>query len=367
MSDRKNEALWIENRKRWQINVQRDGIRKTFVSGKSGRRGKAEAERKADAWIDSVATLDSARVQRRLDEYVEQLEKTASHAHYVQYEGIIRRYVSPEIGLKRMDKLTEGDLQDIIDRAYAERGLAHKTLEGVRACVLNWLKWSRKRGYTRLTPEELTIPRSASRPSKNVLEPESLTKLFQVSTTLYHRKRVEDWCIHAYRFAVLTGVRPGELRGLERGDVRGENVSIRRSLNRYGEETQGKNQNALRTFTMSPMAARVIAEQIEMLRAAAVVSPYLFPAEDGTALTEKQYYTAWSRYCESNRIPHISVYELRHTFVSVTKEMPEGLKKMVVGHSMDMDTEGVYGHEMSGDLKKAAGYVAAAFGEFLSN
>ena len=51
MSERKNEAVWTESRKRWQINVQVDGVRKTFTSSFPGRRGKADAERKADRWL----------------------------------------------------------------------------------------------------------------------------------------------------------------------------------------------------------------------------------------------------------------------------------------------------------------------------
>lgn len=58
-------------------------------------------------------------------------------------------------------------------------------------------------------------------------------------------------------------------------------------------------------------------------------------------------------------------YELRHTFVSINDEMPSGLKKMVVGHSQSMDTEGIYGHRKQGDMEKAASYVDRAFGDIL--
>ena len=54
------------------------------------------------------------------------------------------------------------------------------------------------------------------------------------------------------------------------------------------------------------------------------------------------------------------------TFVSVNKLMPDGLKKMVVGHSKDMDTEGVYGHEMDGDREAAAEYIQAAFDRIIT-
>lgn len=67
-----------------------------------------------------------------------------------------------------------------------------------------------------------------------------------------------------------------------------------------------------------------------------------------------------------NGIVAATPYEMRHTFVSVNKDMPEGLKKMVIGHSKDMDTEGTYGHEMQGDMERAAEYIDAAFDRLLS-
>lgn len=48
---RTNTAQWVESRNRWQINVQKDGIRKTFTSSKPGRTGQREANAKADKWL----------------------------------------------------------------------------------------------------------------------------------------------------------------------------------------------------------------------------------------------------------------------------------------------------------------------------
>lgn len=45
--------------------------------------------------------------------------------------------------------------------------------------------------------------------------------------------------------------------------------------------------------------------------------------------------------------------------------MPEALKKMIMGHSKSMDTEGVYGHEKQGDRAKAAGYIDASFAPYV--
>ena len=68
---------------------------------------------------------------------------------------------------------------------------------------------------------------------------------------------------------------------------------------------------------------------------------------------------------DPRHITVVSLYELRHTYVSVNKEMPEGLRKMTIGHSQDMDTEGTYGHQMAGDLAKAAAFTEEAFSEII--
>lgn len=48
-------------------------------------------------------------------------------------------------------------------------------------------------------------------------------------------------------------------------------------------------------------------------------------------------------------------YELRHTFVSLAKTLPEGEVKPLVGHSRQMDTFGVYAHLVQGeDVRTAA-------------
>lgn len=362
MSARKNEARWVEARQRWQINVQNDGQRRTFTSSTPGTKGKVEAERKADAWLKEPTTTERVKAGKLLEDYGEYLKATKSKSHAQQYGGFIRLYISPIIGPKRMNKLTEGDCQDVIDLAYSRRKLSDKTLRDVRACLLNWLKWCRQHGKTKLHPESLTIPAGARKPEKRVLEPGSLSALFASDKTTWRGKPVIDWYIHAYRFAVLTGLRPGELCGLEnKADVQGDKVIIRRAINIHGEITQGKNNNARRTFHLTAQAKAEVEAQRTQLCQAGVISPYLFPQQDGDRIVEHSLYHAWERYCKANGIPRISLYELRHTYISVNKEMPEGLKKMVVGHSKDMDTEGVYGHQMAGDLERAAKYSEAAF------
>ena len=61
---------------------------------------------------------------------------------------------------------------------------------------------------------------------------------------------------------------------------------------------------------------------------------------------EPQYYNRWKTYCKTHGLTPISLYELRHTFVSVIKTLPAGTVKPLVGHSQDMDTFGVCAHAL---------------------
>ncbi len=53
MGKRTNTAKWMENQNRWQVNVQKDGVRRSFTSSKPGRTG----QRKANANTFAPATI----------------------------------------------------------------------------------------------------------------------------------------------------------------------------------------------------------------------------------------------------------------------------------------------------------------------
>ena len=84
-------------------------------------------------------------------------------------------------------------------------------------------------------------------------------------------------------------------------------------------------------------------------------------------LNEQQYYRRWKAYCTANGLTQCSLYELRHTFVSVVKTLPAGEVKDLVGHSEDMDTFGVYSHALTGDAEHTAQAVNGVFLQVLKN
>ena len=332
MNKRTNTAQWEEKYQRWRIAVQKDGVRKQFYSSTPGRTGQREANAKADAWLENDIAVKAV-------------------------ESRWRTWVLPIIGKKKVNTLTDRDLQTIINKAAAA-GKSRKTLQLIASDLRAFCKYCRKAKLSTFLPEDVQIPASARYKGKSVLQPADLVKLFSIDTTLYRGKRVHDDFIHAYRFQTLTGLRPGELLGLRWADVQGNTVNVRRSINIHGEETQGKNQNAIRSFVLSGLARAVLEQQ----REATGTRESVFEIS-----SELYYWKRWQAYCKANGIDRISVYELRHTFVSVVKTLPEGEIKELVGHSQNMDTLGQYSHALTGDAENTAQAVNAAFLKLLGN
>lgn len=174
----------------------------------------------------------------------------------------MRLYIDPKIGNVRISDLHEQHLQSVIDYGYSKK-LAKKTLQNIRGCIMAFMKYCRKCKYTTLFPEDLTIPRGAVSKPKSILQPDDLRKLFNIDSTEYRGKPAHELFINAYRFEVSTGLRPGEVIGLKWSDIANSTVFLKRSINVYGEETTGKNENAQRIFTLTEISRAILNAQRE--------------------------------------------------------------------------------------------------------
>lgn len=125
MSNRKTEASWVESRQRWQINVQRNGQRRTFTSSVQGKRGKIEAEQKADVWLEDRTTGENTKLSVVASGYLEHVEAATSHGYWIQQKQYIDTYINPKIGNKKFpfsQKMTYKELlMPPTNMAYPEK------------------------------------------------------------------------------------------------------------------------------------------------------------------------------------------------------------------------------------------------------
>lgn len=374
MATRQTEAVWNDKLQRWQCRVTSNGIRKAFYSTKATghtRKGKIEAEKKADEWLSKNIINDKLTVEAMSEQFLDSM-RARSEQSYVANEKYMRLYILPVIGKKRLARLTELDLQRVIDYAYQSKHLSRKTLQNISACLMAYLKFCRKAKVCDLHPEDPPIiPRSAPVGAKTILSEDALHTLFTDDTTFkYTRHQVkrvlQDPYIWRYRFAVLYGLRPSELSGLMWDDISNGVMKIKRGYNTRNELTQGKNDNARRTEIITPTGQWILDAQKALCEEKNIHSVFIFPNMlTGEICTQKVAYDAYKRYCEHHGITEgATPYELRHTFCSINDEMPDYLKQQVMGHSRAMNTNKQYGHKKTSDMEKIANYLESTISEY---
>lgn len=356
MGKRTNTAKWIESKRMWRIDVQSCNERRSFYSSKPGRTGQREANAKADAWLDDGIDNTNEKVSKLYEEFITSKKESTGKSNWRSIQSRYDSYVQPLIGRKKVSSLTEQDLQNIINKAYKAKSLSAKSLRNLKGDLTAFLKFCRLKKATTLFPENLTIPAQAKRPQKRILQPHDLILLFNRSKTALRGKEIPDEYVHAYRLAVLTGMRPGEQVGLRWSDVNEKEIHLRRAVNIHGEVTQGKNSNAVRTIVLSPLAQTELNAQRALTEGCETVFEIS---------TEQNYYKRWKKFAAHNGITPISLYEMRHTFVSVAQTLPEGLVKKLVGHSKSMDTWGTYAHYLDGQQEDTAKLLENTFNAIL--
>ena len=98
--------------------------------------------------------------------------------------------------------------------------------------------------------------------------------------------------------------------GLHWADVKGGTVFISRAVNVLGEQTRGKNDNAVRAFVLSDLARAVLEQQ----RAVTGASESVFCLK-----SEAYYYKRWQVYCRVNEIPDRKSTRLNSSHVALSR------------------------------------------------
>ena len=364
---RRAEAIWIESGSYWLIKVQKDGIRKSITSHIKGRKGKHEAEAKADDWL--AGAQSDLRFLKAWDLFMDDQRRRTSAANWKKHEQYFENYIKPNVGARKLSSITPVIWQSCINAAAA-KGLSRRTCVNIRATITCFLKYAHRARWDvqRLEDGDLFIPRQAApEKQKNVLQPDAIRLLFSDPQIVRYGKKVIAQYSYAWQFLVVTGLRRGELCGLRNEDISGNLLSVKRSINNDLEVTAGKNDNARRTIELPNVAMQILKKQREMLENAGILSPWIFPDKYGERANPNHIYDQWRTWCQQNGLK-LSLHEIRHTFVSVNKaDLPLELMKATVGHSSTMDTYGVYGHQIEGEMHRAATIVDSVFDRILKD
>lgn len=355
-SKRIAEAAWIDNRKRWQINVQREGIRKTFTSSTQGKAGKRECESKADAWLETFST--SQNYSKALVSWLEFKRQRVSEGTYICLEYSVKKHLlNKELESKKLSSVTVYDWQRIIDRIIAEGG-AETSAAKMIGIIGEFISYCEMRNWEIIVPKpgQIEVPKGGKQKKvKKALSPDQVAALLALDADVVRYAQV-------FQLALLTGLRRGELIGLQWQDIDGNVLTIRRAVEK-GVITQGKTDNARRRIPLQADALKILRDQKQRCADDGLLCQWIFPSDRGAKpMSESLINTSWKHIAGLIGAEGFTPHELRHTFISIVQgDVALSQLKQIVGHSASMDTLGVYGHTTDKDLKQAEAAVTDAF------
>lgn len=349
-------VIWIEKEKRWSMRVSINGTIRRFTSRKPGTAGKREVLRKYREFIDGHG-VSPILVSDAWNQFTEQvILKNGRTDAFISLDKYGRNYILPRIGKMIVQNVTLLDLQDIINKAKPVSGieqLSRKTLSNLRSSIMQFVRFCIAAEYMDPLRGDLFIPKTAPKKEKVILQPADIRRLFEGPA--------DDWYINIFRFGCVTGLRTGEILGIKTSDIKNGILTINRSINVRNEITPGKTDNARRQLYLNKVARRIIDENIK--RNTQLKTDWIFCSKSGGPLSQSTLRNNWIRIAAERGLPG-SIYSLRHTFISLMKnEMPESMLKTIVGHGAKMDTYGIYGHIVDGELQKAAKIIDVNFKE----
>jgi integrase len=270
-----------------------------------------------------------------------------------QYEYLLRVYVLPSIGDKPVEKVLPKDIQAIVNgMGKSPRTVrhAHKTIRA----LYNWLILNDK--VTRTPVRGIKLPEVGVTTRKS-LSPDELSRLM----TALGQSRWK----HSVEFALLTGLRRGELLALQWQDVQTDDkgrtwLMVSRSIAGTGLEGPPKSRAGTRSIRIGKAVQGILDAQRAMLEIDGVESAYIFPAESGRPVRPATYYTTLRKYAARAGI-RLSVHELRHTFVSLAgRGMDLKTLQTVLGHTSSTLTLDIYRHLIDGDAARASDVIDRA-------
>lgn len=335
----------------WKISVQHCGVRKTFYSSVPGEAGRRDCANKVIAWLEdeNVSSIsERTTVDKIYQQYLK--DKALETTDIYTIENRYKNHIKPVIGSIRVLYLTVQDMKRVIMTAYKNFNLSKKTLKNLRGDLSSFCAYLDDANIRHdLSTARIKIPAGATPSHKRSMTAKDIYTLFTCNKTIYNGQVVEDYYINAYRFHLLYGLRPGELIGLEWGDFLSDSFTVQRSVNAKGQVTKGKNDFVYRTLPLTPMAKQLLKNQ----------EKYRVSFHDKTERVfgdfgQLCYRKRWGLFCEHNGIPYITPYEIRHTFASVNKFLPEWILDVVMGHAHEGMSLGVYAHALDGDMDNVA-------------
>ena len=273
----------------------------------------------------------------------------STHANFIL---ITENHLIPRFGQRKIGTITESDIQKYILYLYNEGRLDHSgglTVKTIRDIILV-LRLSLTYAYKEKAipllnwemieyPKELGIKRVVS------LSKDDEQELIQCIYLHMNRKTA------GILIALMTGLRIGELCGLQMGDLSlaDNTITVNRTVQRIYDKRKGtsyihigppKTKSSVRTIPIPSLLGNIIKKYL-------TDNPNHYFLTGKTKPTEPRTYRQFfARFIKRNNLKKVKFHEIRHTFAVRAIEIPEfDIKSLseILGHKNVSFTLNVYG------------------------
>jgi integrase len=300
------------------------------------------------------------------DSWLASKEPNIRHSTHEQYKGHIENHLKPYYEGLKINQINF-DAVEKFKKHSLEKGVTVATLRKILVNLGGILSYAVRMRYLDYNPaREVEKPKGKSAHDEKdemlILEPAQLRSLLDASGC--QKDRV------FFMAAVLTGMREGELFGLQWGDIDWTNsqIHVRRTYN-HGRFYDPKSKTSRRKIDLAP-------ELVSELKKWKIPCPpgeldLVFPTGKGTpdqapAMLYRRFFPALRRA----GLPRIRFHDLRHTYASLLIDQGEYPKyiQTQLGHSSIQVTMDICGHLMKTVNRETASRLGkAVLGKLESN
>jgi len=276
------------------------------------------------------------------DEWLDTIRPRVTQRTADGYEGLLDRYVRPELGSKRVNQLETRDIQRLYAAMQSQKSLSARIVRHTHAVLRQVLEQAVEWKLILRNPADLLkrkLPK-VSEAERRVLDEIEAAAFLKACNEKPHGL--------IFEFALLSGMRPEEYLALQWRDLNFERnaAQVRRALVRHKKvwrcqepKTKGSKRSVTIPASLSRKLAihkRVQAEQRLKIGNEWQAHDLVFCSEFGTPLSIPNLtYRYFRPILERAGLPHIRLYDLRHSHATLLLAADEHLKVVSerLGHS----------------------------------
>ena len=355
--------------KTYVAQYRKDGRSHRLVIGEHGRLTPDEARKEAKALLGDVEKGANPAFERRTKREAPTLDKVAegflAYAFAKKktgtargYDNALRLHILPQLGTKRLTKITHADVESLHVSMSERRPQANRTL-AVLSAVWSWAarhrhvdaasnptkgveKYRESARERYLTKDELLRLSDALTAAETTGLPysvdESNPKSKHAPKPENRRRKFDRHSVAAIRLLTLTGARLREIL-----DAKWEHVDLERGMIFLPDSKTGR-----KPIYLSAAAAAILSALPRIDG-----NPYVIPGEK-TGQPRADLKRPWDAICEVAGLDGVRLHDLRHSFASVGAGASLGLPIIgkLLGHSQPSTTQR-YAHLDADPMRRA--------------